>query len=373
MLPLRSWLPARIVWPTVAAACGLTGARLLRVRPSRLGHDLALQLDPPSTTDDVRRSLGAIAVGFRAARCTMTTDDHRADRLVLHLHRIASLPPEAYPSDTRRLFLPGDPSTPVPLGLNDRGDLVSLPLLGRSLLIAGSPGSGKSNAIRCVLGTHGLSGRRNLAVVGIDPKRVELTLWRPRMAALVVGNEAAPTLELLGWLVDEVQRRAHFMADEGLIDLEPSHLHPAIVLVVDEWAEMAADGTPKQREEAHRLLRRFLALGRATGCSAVLATQRPTSDVIDTGTRALLAYRLALRSDRYGSEATLGTGHHEAATIAAGSPGVGYLTDGADVRRLQLFEVAADRVPDERCAGLHCPLDRVPSANRPDWFGDGGE
>lgn len=367
MLPFRCVVPARLLWPTVARACGLHSARLLRVRPTRLGHDLTLQLDPPTTANDVGRALGAIAVGFGAAHCSMTADDHRADRLVLHLHRLASLPSPAYPAESRPLFVPRDPSEPVPLGLDDKGNLVSLPLLGRSLLIAGSPGAGKSNAIRCILGSQGLSGRRNLAVVGIDPKRVELTLWRPRMSALVVGNEAVPTLELLGWLVDEVQRRAEFMANAGLVELEPSHLHPAIVLVVDEWAEMAADGSSKQRDEAHRLLRRFLALGRATGCSAVLATQRPTSDVIDTGTRALLAYRLALRSDRYGSEATLGAGHQEAATIAAGSPGLGYLTDGADVRCVHLFEVSAERVPDERCAGLHCPLPSVPSPVGPPW------
>jgi hypothetical protein len=63
----------------------------------------------------------------------------------------------------------------------------------------------------------------------------------------------------------------------------------------------------------------------------------------------------------------LGAGHQEAATIAAGSPGVGYLTDGADVRRVQLFEVAPGRIPDERCAGLHRALDGVPSAQHPEW------
>ncbi|MDA2974094.1 MAG: hypothetical protein O2986_06035 [Actinomycetota bacterium] len=83
------------------------------------------------------------------------------------------------------------------------------------------------------------------------------------------------------------QRRATEMERSGTVLLEPAPEYPAIVLVVDEWAELAADGSSKQRDEANRLLRRFVSLGRATGCSAVLATQRPTSETIDTGTRAL--------------------------------------------------------------------------------------
>lgn len=260
------------------------------------------------------------------------------------------------------MFLPREPSLPVPLGLDEHGETLALPLLGRSVLIAGNPGSGKSNAIRCLLGCHGFSGRRSLALVGIDPKRVELALWRPRFSALVLGNAAEPTLALLSWLVEEVQRRAVEMEREGVVELVPSAKRPGIVLVVDEWAELAADGSSKQREEAQRLLRRFIALGRATGCSAVLATQRPTNDVIDTGTRALLAYRLALRSDKYGSEATLGSGHFEAATIPVSRPGHGFISDGAAVRDVRIFEVSPARVTAESCAGLRVPLAGVPSA-----------
>jgi DNA helicase HerA-like ATPase len=63
---------------------------------------------------------------------------------------------------------------------------VRLPPYGASLLVAGSPGSGsgsgKSTALRAVLA--GLAGQRDTALVGIDPKRVELTPWRDRLSAL---------------------------------------------------------------------------------------------------------------------------------------------------------------------------------------------
>lgn len=359
-LDVRRMLPPGWLWRSVADRSGLSAARLVGIRRTTFGYALQVRLDPPATAADVARSLDRLAVGFGAARCVMKPSTTRADQLELFVHRGPPAASVQYPADHRPVFLPSSPAGAVPLGLDDEGDLVALPLLGRSLLIAGSPGSGKSNVIRCVLASQGLSGRRNLALVGIDPKRVELALWRPRFAALVEGNEAEPALDLLAWLVDEVQRRAIAMSAAGLVELPPSHDYPAVVLVVDEWAEMAADGTSKQRDEAQRLLRRFISLGRATGCSAVLATQRPTSDTIDTGTRALLAYRLALRSDRYGSEATLGTGHCEASSIAVGEPGRGFITDGADVRSLRLFDLDPGRITEERCAGLRVPLEGIP-------------
>lgn len=59
------------------------------------------------------------------------------------------------------------------LGLDADGNEVRLSLYGASLLVAGSPGSGKSTALRALLA--GLAAQRDTAIVGIDPKRVELT------------------------------------------------------------------------------------------------------------------------------------------------------------------------------------------------------
>ena len=89
----------------------------------------------------------------------------------------------------------------------------------------------------------------------------------------------------------------------------PSEEFPWIVLVVDEWAEVAASGSSKERARADELLRRYVSLGRAVGCTAILCTQRPTSEVIDVGTRTLLNERFALRcGDRHQAEAILSAG-----------------------------------------------------------------
>jgi len=118
-------------------------------------------------------------------------------------------------------------------------------------------------------------------------------------------------------------------------------------------AELAADGTTKQRAEAQDLLRRYVSLGRAVGCSAVLATQRPTSDTVDTGTRALLAHRLALRcGDRWQSEAILGAGNHQAARIPLSSPGWGLLASGPETLGIQVFDLDPGRIPEVLCPAL---------------------
>ena len=84
------------------------------------------------------------------------------------------------------------------------------------------------------------------------------------------------------------------------------------MLVVDEWAEVGAAGSTKERQQIDATLRRVVSLGRAVGCTALLATQRPTGDTIDVGTRSLLAHRFALRcGDRYQADAILGVGTYD--------------------------------------------------------------
>lgn len=344
-------LSPRLLWPSIAAEVGLVGTRCVGARTTRLGWEVVLRLAPPASQASVERHADAVATALGVARVRATPDPARADRIHLALDFFRSLGVVPYPTDTRRVWTPDSAAWPVPLGVDDDGNEVTVFLYGSSVLIGGSPGAGKSTAIRALLA--GLARQRDTALVGLDPKRVELTPWRSRFSDLVVGNDPAPTLDLLHRLVGEVQRRAVLMAAQGIVTLRPSPDTPAIVLVVDEWAELAAEGTTKQRAEAQELLRRFVSLGRATGCAAVLATQRPTSDSVDTGTRSLLAHRLALRcGDRWQSESILGHGLAEAARIPVGSPGYGLLTDGGTLRGVQVYDLAPERIVDSLCAGL---------------------
>ena len=345
----------QLLWPTAAREVGLLGTRAVGCRSTALGWALTLRLRPPATPAVLDAYAEPLATAFGVARVRVAPHPFRADRATVALDLRPSLGAVAYPEDDRLVWLPRESAAPVPLGIDEDGEEVRLPLYGASLLVAGSPGSGKSTALRAVLA--GLAGQRDTALVGIDPKRVELTPWRDRLSTLVVGNEAEPTLRLLRDLVAEVQHRAARLADQGLVAARPDAETPALVLVVDEWAELGAEGTSKQRAEAHELLRRYVSLGRAVGCSAVLATQRPTSDTVDTGTRALLAHRLALRcGDRWQSESILGQGNDQAARIPLSAPGWGLLASGPDVRGIQVYDLHPARIAEVRCSALRVDL-----------------
>ena len=349
-------MPPVLLWPLAADEVGLSGTRALRCERTPLGWSIALRLNAPTTVRTLASHADALAVAFGVAAVRVAGDPLRADRAQVALHLRPSVGPVAFPPYRRAVWLPTNAGSAVPLGVDEDGAEVSIRLYGSSILIGGSPGSGKSTAMRALLA--GLSGHRDTALFGIDPKRVELAPWRQRFTSLVVGNDARPTIDLLTWLVDEVQRRAAAMEHQGIVTAQPAREFPALVLAIDEWAELAAGGSQKERAHAQDLLRRFVSLGRAVGASAILATQRPTSDTVDVGTRALLAHRLALRcGDKWQSEAILGQGNDDAARIPVSSPGWGLLTTDHGPRGIQVYDLAAERIPDFTCAGLRVGLE----------------
>ena len=132
---------------------------------------------------------------------------------------------------------------------------------GHHILVGGIPGSGKSNALRVFL-AH-LAASRNVSLYGIDPKRVELALWQDRFSGLVLGNDADATIALLDDLHAEITRRTAHLSTTRSATLQPSEAFPWTVLVIDEWAELAAGGSTKERTHAEDLLRRYVSLGRA--------------------------------------------------------------------------------------------------------------
>lgn len=150
---------------------------------------------------------------------------------------------------------------------------------------------------------------------------------------------------MLEALNQEIHRRTIHLSTSGSATLHPTEKFPWIVLVVDEWAELAAGGSTKERAKADDLLRRCVSLGRAVGCTAILCTQRPTSDVIDVGTRTLLNDRLALRcGDRHQAEAILSAGTFQPSDLIGAAVGRALWSDGGPEKPLQFFEVKDERV-----------------------------
>ncbi|MDP9212183.1 MAG: DNA translocase FtsK [bacterium] len=187
---------------------------------------------------------------------------------------------------------------PLALGLDVSGqpvvtDLSAMP----HLLIAGQTGAGKSVAINAILMsllfTH---SPKHLRLLLIDPKRVELTNYNdiPHLLAPVVVDPPK-VVNALKWVVSEMERRYQVFQEAGarnIIEYNKAHKKdemPYLVVVIDELADLmqvsgkAVEGT----------VTRIAQLARATGIHLIIATQRPSTNVITGVIKANFPSRIA--------------------------------------------------------------------------------
>jgi S-DNA-T family DNA segregation ATPase FtsK/SpoIIIE len=161
------------------------------------------------------------------------------------------------------------------------GDLTRMP----HLLIAGATGSGKTvclNSVICCLLLH--NSPDDVRFIMVDPKRVELVTFNgvPHLiASVVVDNDKA--IKALKWLNQEMDGRYRQFAQAGARNIEgynkdrsPGDELPYLVLIIDELADLMMTAF----DEVEHALCRLAQLARATGIHLVVATQRPSVDVI---------------------------------------------------------------------------------------------
>ncbi|RIL08850.1 hypothetical protein DCC79_12735, partial [bacterium] len=215
---------------------------------------------------------------------------------------------------------------PIALGRDTSGVAVSADLTRMPhLLVAGATGAGKSvciNALICSLLLTYTPDRLKLVLV--DPKRVEMTQYRglPHLASPVVV-EVERVVGVLQWAVREMDRRYRMFAEAGARNLEIYNRLladrrepplPFLVIVIDELADLMMLAP----EETERLITRLAQLARATGIHLVLATQRPSVDVVTGLIKANFPSRIAFAVssgidsrvilDNAGAEKLLGRG-----------------------------------------------------------------
>ena len=186
----------------------------------------------------------------------------------------------------------------MPLGRDVAGnpiaaDLVRMP----HLLIAGATGMGKSVFLNGLLiSLIYQNSPSDLRLILVDPKRVEFTAYNdiPHLLAPVIVDPYK-TINALKWMVAEMERRYRLFADHKvrLIDAfnkaNPDSKIPNIVLVIDELADLMAVSA----REVEAYICRLAQMARAVGIHLVLATQRPSVDVITGLIKANFPSRMA--------------------------------------------------------------------------------
>jgi DNA segregation ATPase FtsK/SpoIIIE, S-DNA-T family len=202
------------------------------------------------------------------------------------------------------------------------------------LLIAGSTGSGKSVMINTLL-TSLLyrNSPSDLKLILVDPKQVELTPYNdiPHLLTPVI-IEPEKCISALKWAVNEMERRYTLLAEEkvrnitGYNDLKKDERMPYIVIVIDELADLMM----LAKRDVESLIVRLAQKARAVGIHLVLATQRPSVDVITGLIKANVPARIAFTVasqvdsqtilDQGGAEKLLGQGDMLMVTPAMGKP-----------------------------------------------------
>jgi len=210
-------------------------------------------------------------------------------------------------------------------------DLAAMP----HLLIAGSTGTGKSVGLNCMIASILFrSAPEEVRLILIDPKRLELGVYEeiPHLLTPVV-TDAKVAANVLKWAVTEMERRIRMLASEGVRNIEQFNniiraekdarddetgepLRPLhyIVIVIDELADLMMVSSHEVEESITRLAQ----MARAVGIHLILATQRPSVDVITGLIKAnfpsRISFRVAARVDSrtildsIGAEQLLGRG-----------------------------------------------------------------
>ena len=291
------------------------------------------------------------APGVKVSRIVNLTDDIALNLAAQHIRMEAPIPGKSaigieVPNKTTEAvhlrdvldcsdFKDARGGIPVGLGKDIAGkpvitDLAKMP----HLLVAGTTGSGKSVCVNTLISSILFSRKpEEVKLLLIDPKMVELSIYNgiPHLMAPVV-TDMKKAAAVLRWAVREMEARYKAFAASGKRDIKsyneahPKATMPLIVLIIDELADLMMTAPDDIEESISRLAQ----MARAAGIHMVLATQRPSVNVITGSIKANVPSRISFAVgsqidsrtilDMAGAEKLLGKGDMLFAPIGANKP-----------------------------------------------------
>lgn len=200
-------------------------------------------------------------------------------------------------------------STRLPIGVNVYGETIHKELKDMPhLLIAGTTGSGKSVGMNVFIRSLAEQNTSDqLKFIMIDPKRVELTHFKnlPNLIPPII-YDTEKAVKALWWVVDRMEERYTTLEAVGARNLDEynrqsSDTMDRIVVVIDEFADLMLTAPEGGKATAEKAIIRLAQKARAVGIHLIIATQRPSVDVVTGLIKAnfptRLAYMTASRTD----------------------------------------------------------------------------
>ena len=253
--------------------------------------------------DDISRSMGVGAVRISQIFGTQylgveVPNDQRESVTIKEL-----LSNENFKSTTHKI--------PICIGKDISGNIEVVDLSKTPhLLVAGTTGSGKSVFINTLLASLLYKfSPSELRLILIDPKMLELSVYNDIAHLLTpVVTEPKKAIIALKWVCKEMERRYSMMNEEGTRNLEgynqkASEKLPYIVVFIDEMADLMMTAG----KEVEHYVQRLAQMARACGIHLVMATQRPSVDIITGSIKANFPSRVSFQvASKYDSRTVLG-------------------------------------------------------------------
>ncbi|KJJ84029.1 stage III sporulation protein E [Candidatus Omnitrophus magneticus] len=301
------------------------------------------------TSKVVRISIGPVItlyeleppIGTKLAKITSLADNISLSLKSANIRIVAPMPGKGtigieVPNDNRELVILRDimdsdvyheNTSPLKLALGK--DISGIPLVMDlaampHLLIAGATGAGKTVCINCIITSLLMnSSPKDLKFIMVDPKRVELLMFAgiPHLMIPIITN-AKKVAGALAWLISEMERRYDLFSEKGVRNIAGYKERqekdwenvPYVVVIIDELADLMMVA----QEDIEGSIMRLAQLSRAAGIHMILATQRPSVNVITGVIKANFPARISFRVaskvdsrtilDANGAEKLLGKG-----------------------------------------------------------------